>query len=63
MPPELQHIILDYYWSLKIWELKQKLHREIKHLHMLQEMRLFYRVFYTINITVQNEEDETLLLT
>ena len=60
MPPDLVAIILDYYWSLKIWETKQKLHREIKHLHMLQEMRVFYRVFYTINLTV---EDEALLLT
>ena len=62
MPPDLVAIVLDYYYSLKNWELKQKLHREIKHLHMLQEMRVFYRVFHTINVTLQTE-DETLLLT
>ena len=63
MPPELETIILDYYYSLKLWEIKQKLHRELKHLHMLQEMQVFYRVFYTINITYEEEKEATLLLT
>ena len=58
MPPDLVAIILNYYWSLRNWELKQKLHRELKHLHMIEEMKVFYRVFYTINITLQSEEDE-----
>ena len=58
LPPELVAIILDYYYSLKNWETKQKIHRELKHLHMIEEMKVFYRVFYTINITLQSEEDE-----
>ena len=52
MLPELKAIVLDYLGSMVLWERKQELHRELKHLHMLEEMKIFYRVFHTITITV-----------
>ena len=56
MPPELLDIIWDYYYSIIVWERKQRIHMELKHMHMLQEMRVFYNVFHTITMTVQEQE-------
>ena len=59
MLPELLDIIWDYYYSIVMWERKQRLHRELKHAYMLQEMKVFYNVFHTITITV-HEQTETV---
>lgn len=52
MPPELRDIILDYLASMVLFERKQRIHREMKHLYLIQEMRIFYNVFHTITVTI-----------
>jgi len=47
LPHELENIVLDYYYSRWLFEKKQICHREIRHLWMLQEVKLFYQVFYS----------------
>ena len=47
LPKELEALILDYYWSHRIYELKVSLHSEIRHLWLLREVNLFYDVFYS----------------
>ena len=65
MLPELRSIILDYLASMVLYERKQRLHRELIHRFVLQEMRIFYSVFHTITITVTEDDTDTqqLLLT
>lgn len=31
LPAELEDLILDYYWSHKMYRLKKKMHRELIH--------------------------------
>ena len=47
LPHELENIVLDYYYSRWLFEKKRICHREIRHLWMLQEVKLFYEVFYS----------------
>ena len=47
LPIDLENIVLDYYYSRWVWNTKQKFHREIHHLYMLQEVKLFYNIFYS----------------
>jgi hypothetical protein len=51
LPLDLEDIVLDYFYSRWVFERKQCFHREIHHLWMLEEVKLFYNIFYSpINI-------------
>ena len=47
LPGELQNIIMDYYWSHWVYERRQLIHQQLHHIHMLEEVKLFYRIFYS----------------
>ena len=47
LPEDIWNIIEDYYYSHRQFCLKQRLARELKHLHMLQEVRIFYEIYYS----------------
>ena len=58
LPKDLEDLILDYYWSYRLFRLKQRLHQELKYMHVIHEMRIFYSVFNTITLElVQNQGD------
>jgi hypothetical protein len=64
LPIELENLVLDYYWSLRLWEQKQCCHREIRHLWLLQEVKCFYNCFYSLHPPVTDYYDaliQTLL--
>ena len=47
LPRDIETIVLEYLYSLLLFEIRQKLHRELRHLWMLQEVKIFYDVFYS----------------
>ena len=47
IPKVIREIILDYYWSHRIYEQKQKMHQHIRHLWLLREVHVFYNIFYS----------------
>ena len=47
IPKDIEDLILDYYWSHRIFKIKQKLHRDIRYLWMLREVHIFYDIFYS----------------
>lgn len=46
LPNELESLVLDYFYSRWLWEKKQCVHRQIRHLWLLQDVKLFYSFFY-----------------
>lgn len=57
LPKVLEDIILDYAWSHHTFNLRVEMHQQLRHLHMLQEMKVFYNVFHTITMEMQANED------
>ena len=47
LPRDVWNIIEDYYYSHRQYILRQKLIREFKHLYLLQEVRIFYEIYYS----------------
>ena len=47
VPTEIENIILDYWWSHHTFKKKQRLHMHLRHLWMLEEVRIFYDLFYS----------------
>ena len=47
LPQDVWNIIEDYYYGHRLFCLKQRLHREMKHVNLLQEVRIFYEIFYS----------------
>ena len=43
LPKELYNLILDFYWSNRIFEKRQELHRELLHLFNLHEIKMFFK--------------------
>ena len=39
LPKTLEDLILDYFWSYRNFMTKQRLHKELRYSHMIQEMR------------------------
>ena len=61
LPTDLRELILDYYWSHKMFECKRRLHYEMIRRNALQEMRLFYSIFNTITVELMyNNNHEEL---
>ena len=50
LPKDLEELILDYYWSNRLFRLKQRLHQELRYTHLIHEMRIFHSVFNTITL-------------
>ena len=50
LPKVLEDLILDYYWSHRTFMQTQRLHRDLRYMHMIHEMRIFYSVFNTITV-------------
>ena len=46
LPRDIEELILDYYWSLRIFELKRMMHRELRHLWVLREVHIYYDIYY-----------------
>ena len=46
LPQDIEELILDYYWSHRMFSLKQQLHRQIRHVWMLREVHIYYDVYY-----------------
>ena len=44
LPKVLYNLILDFYWSNRTFEKRQELHRELRHIFNLYEIKEFYRV-------------------
>ena len=61
LPKDVEELIMDYYWSHKIFELKTEIHRDLKKFHMLHEMRIFYSVFNTITVELIHNPEHTIL--
>ena len=57
LPPDLENLVLDYFYSRWVWEQKQRFHREIRHLWLLQEVKLFYCCFYNVHPTADEYYD------
>ena len=47
LPTDLRNLVLDYFWSHWVFEKKQLINQQLHHIHMLQEVKLFYRIFYS----------------
>ena len=62
LPDVLKELILDFYWSHKIYMCRQRIHTELQKVHVRNEMRLFYSIFNTITVQLlldnNNEEIE-----
>jgi len=58
IPLEVENLIWEYYWSLKIYCLKKRIHRELIHLHTMAEMRVFFDIWSTITIPVNHNPPE-----
>ena len=56
LPQDIWNIIEDYYYSYRQFCLKQRLARELKHLHLLQEVRVFYEIYYSPVIPFPNSD-------
>jgi hypothetical protein len=54
LPRVVEALIMDYYWSAIIYDHKQRIHRELKHLHAMAEMRVFFDIWSTITIPISN---------
>ena len=52
IPREIEDIILDYYWSHKIYEQKRQIHYEMRYMHTMAEMKVFFDIWATITIPV-----------
>jgi hypothetical protein len=42
LPPELKNIILDYFYSNVMFELRQCLHRDLLHCSVICELHVFF---------------------
>ena len=47
LPSDIWAIIEGYWYSHHVFCLKQSLHRELRHTHCVQELRVFYELFYS----------------
>ena len=52
MPRVIEELIMDYYWSAIMYDHKKRIHRELKHLHTIAEMKVFFEIWNTITIPV-----------
>jgi len=47
IPKDIESLILDYWWSHHMFKIKQRIHRDIRHLWMLREIHVYYDIFYS----------------
>ena len=52
IPHVIEELIMEYYWSAKIYDLKTRIHRELRHLHTMAEMSVFFDIWSTITIPI-----------
>ena len=49
LPAVLKDLVLDYYWSHRMWLVKRSLHNNLRHMWMLREIHVFYEVYYNFH--------------
>ena len=42
LPTVVINLILDFYWSRRMFETKQELHRDLMHLFNVHEIKIFF---------------------
>ena len=48
LPRVLRDLIIDYYWSYRMFIQRQCLHRELRHLYNLHEIKEFFVVLHNM---------------
>ena len=61
LPTVLNNLILDYFWSHKMYLRRVKVHREMYNNRIMREMVSFYSVFNTITVELLFEHSEHMI--
>ena len=52
LPPDVESIIIDYYWSQRMYLQRKELHGELLMNFFFKEVRSFYDLYRTLSIYV-----------
>ena len=52
LPPELKDIILDYYWSHRMYLIRKKVMRELRMSRYFVQVMSFYELYHHINVSI-----------